>query len=102
MTDSPRCAVCARPAHYELERGVAARAVCFRHLITARPVIRRAGLTALVVGSVLVAINQWDLLLAGDLSWRLVSKVALTYCVPYCVTTWGVLGGARLRGAGSA
>lgn len=100
MTEPSRCAVCTRAAHYELERGITARAVCFRHLISARSVIRRAGLTALVVGSVLVAINQWDLLLSGDLSWRLASKVALTYCVPYCVTTWGVLGGARIRSAG--
>lgn len=97
MTDAPRCSVCDGAAGYQLDRGAAARAFCLRHLVSSRVVVRRAGLTALVVGSVLVAINQWDLLLAGELSWRLASKVALTYCVPYCVTTWGVLGGARLR-----
>ena len=97
VTDPLRCASCHRVASYQLGRGAAARAACFRHLVSAPDVVRRAALTALVVGSLLVGINQGDLLLSGELSWRLVSKVALTYCVPYCVTTWGVLGGARLQ-----
>jgi len=55
---------------------------------------KRALLTALVVGSVLTMINHGDLLLAGTLPpiW----KVLLTYCVPYCVTTWGAICGKRV------
>ena len=39
----------------------------------------------------LTAINHGDLIVAGALPpiW----KVALTYCVPYCVTTWGAITG---------
>ena len=95
--NAPGCEVCERPAGYQLGRENLARALCLRHLVVAPPVVKRAGLTALVVGTALVLINQWDLLLAGDLSLRLASKVALTYCVPYCVTTWGVIGGARVQ-----
>ena len=52
---------------------------------------KKAALTALVVGSILTMINHGDVILAGQ-SPPLV-KVGLTYCVPYCVTTWGALTG---------
>jgi hypothetical protein len=43
---------------------------------------------ALVVGTVLVAINYGDRLLTGDLAGRDLLKIALTYCVPFCVSAW--------------
>ncbi len=44
---------------------------------------------AVIVGTVLVAINQGDALLAGAaIVWW---KAALTYCVPYAVSTWGAI-----------
>jgi len=56
---------------------------------------KKAVLTALVVGTLLTAINQGDLILAGLAPplW----KVGLTYCVPYCVTTWGAITGKRAQ-----
>ena len=54
---------------------------------------KKAILTALVVGTVLTSINHGDAILAGTfppLWW-----VLLTYCVPYCVTTWGAITGKR-------
>jgi hypothetical protein len=40
-----------------------------------------------VVGSILNIINQGDAILTGRaISWW---KVALTYCVPFCVATYG-------------
>lgn len=52
---------------------------------------RKAAITALVVGSILTLINHGDLILSGQPPPLL--KVLLTYCVPYCVTTWGALTG---------
>lgn len=47
---------------------------------------RKAFLTALVVGTILTAINHGDgIVVHGD--WPPIVKVVLTYCVPYCVTT---------------
>ena len=42
-----------------------------------------------VVGTLLTAINQGDLLLKGRRppAW----KVGLTYCVPFCVATYGAV-----------
>jgi hypothetical protein len=56
---------------------------------------KKAVLTALVVGTLLTAINHGDLILAGMAPplW----KVGLTYCVPYCVTTWGAITGKRAQ-----
>jgi len=47
---------------------------------------------ALVVGTILALINYGDrfLLRTGMASWDWV-KVAITYCVPYCVATYGVV-----------
>ena len=54
---------------------------------------RKALATAAVVGTVLVAINHGDTILAGE--FPEVHKVLLTYCVPYLVTTWGAVTGKR-------
>ena len=48
-----------------------------------------AGITALVVGTLLVAINQLDQILVGN--WPALWKIVLTYIVPYCVTTVGAI-----------
>jgi len=40
-----------------------------------------------VVGTILTAINHGDVIVAGQFPPTL--KVFLTYCVPFCVTTWG-------------
>jgi len=52
---------------------------------------KRAFFTALVVGTILTAINHGDVFLDGSMPpiW----KIVLTYCVPYCVTTWGAVTG---------
>ena len=50
---------------------------------------KKAFITALVVGSILTGINHGDMILSGEYpNWL---KVLLTYCVPYCVTTWGAI-----------
>jgi ACR3 family arsenite efflux pump ArsB len=56
-----------------------------------RPLVRRAALTALVVGTVLTAINQGDQILANHMSAALIWKVPLTYCVPYVVASFGAM-----------
>ncbi len=51
----------------------------------------KAFLTACVVGTILITINHGDNILAGNYPHPL--KIVLTYCVPYCVTTWGAITG---------
>jgi hypothetical protein len=58
---------------------------------------KRAFLTACVVGTILTGINHGDVILAGGAPSLI--KVALTYCVPYCVTTWGAATGKRAEWA---
>ncbi len=53
--------------------------------------LRRSAQTALVVGSLLTVINHGVNLLQGHASAALLWQVPLTYCVPFCVATWGAL-----------
>lgn len=56
---------------------------------------RKAMITALIVGTLLISINHGDTIIAGQMPPLI--KVLLTYCVPYCVTTWGALTGKRAQ-----
>lgn len=50
---------------------------------------------SLVVGTVLNVINHFDLLLGAPLTPTVGLQMALTYLVPYCVSTHGQLRGRR-------
>jgi len=56
---------------------------------------KKALLTALVVGTILTVINHGDTIIMGD--WPPLLKVLLTFCTPYCVTTWGAITGKRAQ-----
>ena len=72
--------------------------LCLRCALGCRPLLRRSAGIALVVGTVLVAINQGDAIVGGG-RWDapLVWKVPLTYLVPFLVATWGALVNSRAR-----
>ena len=57
-------------------------------LATRRSVVRRASAVAVVVGTVLVAINHGDALLRGEVSPGRALRIILTVFVPYCVSTY--------------
>ena len=56
---------------------------------------QKAVMTALVVGTILAIINHGDFILKGESINYF--KILLTYCVPYCVTTWGAVHGKRVK-----
>jgi hypothetical protein len=60
-----------------------------------RRVITLALKVALVVGTILNVINHFDLLLGAPLTRMTAIQVALTYVVPYCVSTHGQVFGRR-------
>jgi len=51
-------------------------------------IVRRSLKVGAVVGTILVAINQGDALLASTVTGEILMKILLTYCVPYCVSTY--------------
>ena len=70
--------------------------MCRRCALLHRPLLARSGRVAVIVGTVLVLLNQGDLLLSSapwpaSMWW----KVPLTYCVPFCVATYGALANAK-------
>ncbi|MFT5580707.1 MAG: hypothetical protein ACI9WS_003475 [Paraglaciecola psychrophila] len=58
-------------------------------------VVQPALRIALLVGSVLVLINHGSALLAGQLDSARLLQIALTYCVPYCVSTYSAVRAIR-------
>ena len=58
-----------------------------------RRIAGRSLATMLVVGSILNAINQGDAILSsGTINWW---KLGLTYCVPFCIATFGAYSAYR-------
>ena len=68
---------------------------CSRCAIQHRPMVRRSLMGALVVGSLLTLLNQGDILFAGSWKAALYWKIPVTYCVPFCVATYGALSNAH-------
>jgi hypothetical protein len=52
---------------------------------------------ALVVGTVLFAINQLDVVVGGRATGRVWLKTALTYVVPFLVANYGLLVGTHRK-----
>ena len=99
--DAQRMCAAGHPAsmRFRFSAGGIAMEKCLRHAVLHPPAFRNAIATALVVGSLLTAINQGNVLLNGhfpsDLRW----KIPLTYTVPYMVSTWAVLRMSLIRRA---
>ncbi len=51
-------------------------------------VVQRSLTVAAIVGTLLVLINYWDRLYPYSLDFNTWVKIALTYCVPYCVSSY--------------
>lgn len=68
---------------------------CSRCAILHRPMLRRSLMVAIVVGTILALLNQGDLLFSGSWNGTLYWKVPLTFCVPFCVATYGALTNSR-------
>ena len=58
-------------------------------MVLRKGITRRALLTSLVIGSVLLLINHGDTVKAQE--YPALWKVGLTYLVLFVVTTWGLL-----------
>ena len=68
---------------------------CYRCAIRHVPMLRRSLIVAGVVGSILTLLNQGDVVFTGGWNSALYWKIPLTYCVPFCVATYGALSNSR-------
>ena len=68
---------------------------CLPCALLHRPMLKRSAIAAVVVGTILTALNQGDLLLSGQWNSALYWKIPLTYCVPFLVATYGALTNSR-------
>jgi len=54
-------------------------------------IVRRGVRVALIVGTILTAINQGDVLASGAITPSVLTTILLNYCVPYFVSTYADL-----------
>jgi hypothetical protein len=64
--------------------------------------LRRTAKIALVVGTILTAINQLDVILRGDATAITWVKSGLNYCVPFVVSNLGLLAASGRRRGGTS
>ncbi len=96
-TACDRCHVGLRGAAYEVRAAEGKAARCLRCALMYTPTLLRSLVIALIVGTVLTAINQGNVILGGHFASALAWKVPLTYCVPFLVATTGAILNARSR-----
>jgi len=64
-------------------------------LASRRDVVSRAFKVASIVGVILIALNQGDLILAGAIAPSVALKIVLTPLVPYLVSTYSSVAAIR-------
>ena len=102
MTNASETASCARcgvrlsGSCYEVRMADGGRqSRCLRCALFNAPLLRRSLVIALVVGTIILAINQGNVILGGDFPASLYWKIPLTYCVPFVVATTAALLNSR-------
>ncbi len=90
-----RCGASLTDTRYEVREGEANLTRCLRCALMDRPMLVRSFVICLIVGTVLTAINQGNVIAGGDLPAALAWKIPLTYSVPFCVATAGAMLNAR-------
>jgi hypothetical protein len=94
------CARCGQPFarrtpfQFQTSSGVTRK--CLRCAARHVPMVWRSALIALIVGTVLTAINQGDVLFTGQVPIALLWKLPLTYAVPFVVATLGAMMAAKV------
>ena len=87
----------AQGALYMLRTGGGGDVVrCIRCTFIHWPTLSRSLKIAAIVGSVLVAINQGDIVISGEIPTVLAWKAPLTYATPFFVSLWGAMSNARV------
>jgi hypothetical protein len=97
-----RCEVCGRERVRRLflfRQGGGFVRTCLPCALRYPPLVKRSLGIAALVGTVLLAINQGDVLFSSRWPATLAWKVPLTYLVPYLVATWGALLNSRATDA---
>ena len=95
-TECSRCRTLLQRSRYEMRTAAGSEVSrCLRCALIYGPLVRRSLIVALIVGTILTAINQGNIILRGDFPPSLYWKIPLIYIVPYCVATTGAILNSR-------
>jgi len=79
---------CSLDAQYSGKTSKRMRIIEFIKVALLKDVVFMALKMSLIVGSILALINHGDAVLEGTLTHENLYKIALTFLVPYCVSTY--------------
>jgi hypothetical protein len=100
QSEASLCDRCGRAAHFRFaSAGANPTLRCWRHAVFYGPVVQRALKVAAVTGTILFVINQLNVVLSGGVTPFVGLKIALTYLVPFLVSTYSALEINRLSTA---
>ena len=100
MMNESSCRACSRELpigeSYQVRSPAGPVRLCRRCALLHGPLLLRSAKVAALVGALLVLLNQGDLILgAAPLPASMWWKIPLTYCIPFCVVTYGALANAK-------
>lgn len=90
-----RCGRTLEGTAYEVRSPAGRLLRCLRCALLYGPLVLRSCLICLLIGTLLTAINQGNLIVQGEFPVALAWKIPLTYAVPYGVATAGAILNAR-------
>ena len=99
MVTSVSCSLCRRSARghvFWLDGPGGRRLACLRCVLTDRRLFQRSVRISVVVGTLLTAINQGNVLVSGTWTHSLAWQIPLTYAVPFSVAMWSALNSLRV------
>jgi hypothetical protein len=70
---------------------------CLACAVRHAPMLARSARIALIVGTLLTAINHGDVIVGGHWMAAMIWKIPLTYATPFAVATWGALSNSRAQ-----
>ena len=95
MASNEQCQSCNRALHqvrrFRFRTGELEVVKCLRCALRHIPMLRRSLIASILVGTLLILLNQGDVMLSGSWTAALLWKAPLTYLVPFLVASWGAL-----------
>ena len=96
MKNEHRCLSCERfvgRTYYSSPEGIGY--LHLRCMLRNAGLLKRSAIASLVVGTVLVLLNQGDFIFSGHFYGAMFWKVPFTFAVPFVVATWGAVMNCR-------
>ena len=96
MVTSLNCSSCARNLGNVYYSRNMSKKLHFKCYLRNWGLFKRSLIASSIVGTILVTINQGDLIISGNYQIVMFWKIPFTYLIPFLVATWGAVTNSRI------